>query len=63
VEEPLSAEDLIGLLRADSRDEARNRQDAIAWYLSGEDGWRDAMKQLTGAFAAGVPRLKERKGD
>ena len=27
------------------------RHDAMAHYLSGEDGWRDALKRLRGTFA------------
>ena len=27
------------------------RQDAMAHYLSGEEGWRDARKRLRGTFA------------
>ncbi len=30
---------------------APNRQDAMAQYLSGEEGWRDARKTLRGTFA------------
>ena len=28
-----------------------DRHDAMAHYLSGEDGWRDARKKLRGTFA------------
>ena len=28
-----------------------HRRDAMAQYLSGEDGWRDARKALRGTFA------------
>jgi hypothetical protein len=30
-----------------------DRADAMAQYLSGEDGWRDARQKLRGAFAKG----------
>ena len=30
---------------------ASNRNDAMAQYLSGAEGWRDAMAALRGAFA------------
>ncbi len=30
-----------------------DRSDAMAQYLSGEDGWRDARRTLRGAFAKG----------
>ena len=41
----------------------RSRQDAIACYLSGGEGWRDAMKMLGGTFAEEAAGLKERKAD
>ena len=31
------------------------RHDAMAHYLSGEEGWRDARKALRGAFAGPRP--------
>lgn len=34
---------------------AVDRQDAMAQYLSGEEGWRDARKALRGTFAASLP--------
>ena len=44
-------------------DGGRTREDAIACYLSGSDGWRDAVKFLDGAFAEEASGLKERKAD
>ena len=62
-EAPLSLEDLLALLaRRDDSDE-RSRQDAIACFLSGGDGWRDAIKVLGGAFAGEETGLKELKTD
>jgi hypothetical protein len=61
-EAPLSLDDLLSLLGAGVVPDDRSREDAIACYLSGGDGWRDAVKKLGGTFAeaAGV---KERKAD
>lgn len=60
---PLSLDELLALL--DSRDggSERSRQDAIACYLSGGEGWRDALKKLGGTFAGEVTGLRERKTD
>jgi hypothetical protein len=43
-------EELLGVLRQSPRS-GPAQQDAMAHYLSGEEGWRDARKQLRGAFA------------
>ncbi len=32
-----------------------DRDDAMAHYLSGEEGWRDAAKRLRGTFAKASP--------
>ena len=32
-----------------------DRHDAMAHYLSGEEGWRDALKRLRGTFAKPSP--------
>jgi hypothetical protein len=60
-EAPLSLDDLLALLGSAAEVDDRSRQDAIACYLSGGDGWRDAMKMLGGTFAEEVTGLKERK--
>jgi hypothetical protein len=60
-EAPLSLDELLALL-AQRDGDARSREDAIACYLSGSDGWRDAMKILGGAFA-GEEGLRARKAD
>ena len=62
-EAPLSLDDLLSLLDSGAEVDDRSRQDAIACYLSGGDGWRDAMKMLGGTFAEEVTGLKERKAD
>jgi len=58
---PLSLNELLTML-GDGGDE-RTREDAIACYLSGSEGWRDAVKQLGGAFAEEARGLTERKAD
>jgi hypothetical protein len=60
-EAPLTLNELIALL-GDSGD-ARSRENAIACYLSGSEGWREAVKQLGGAFAEETTELKARKAD
>ena len=63
-EEPLSLAELIALLGSGGGEAAaRSRQDAIACYLSGSDGWREAVKQLGGAFAEKATELRDRKAD
>ena len=61
--EPLSLNELIELLGHGAGIDERSREDAIACYLSGSDGWRDAVKRLGGAFADGEAGLRERKAD
>ena len=47
------AEDLDDLLAALGRPARTgpDRNDAMAHYLSGEEGWRDARRKLRGTFA------------
>jgi hypothetical protein len=59
--EPLTLNELIALLGEEG--DARSREDAIACYLSGSDGWRDAVKQLGGAFAEDAGGLRNGKTD
>ena len=59
--EPLGADALLELLGAAGHPDLQARQRAIACYLSGGDGWREAMKQLGGAFAELERGLRERK--
>jgi hypothetical protein len=60
---PLNLEELIALLGNPGRDHSRSREDAIACYLSGGEGWREAVKLLDGTFAGASAGLKERKDD
>jgi hypothetical protein len=62
-EEPLSLDELLSLLGNKAAGEERSRDDAIACYLSGGEGWREAVKLLGGTFAEGVTGLKVRKED
>ena len=62
-QEPLSLDELLTLLGNAAEGDGRSREDAIACYLSGGDGWREAVKRLGGTFAEGTTGLKERKGD
>jgi hypothetical protein len=61
-EAPLTLTELVALL-GDAGADARSREDAIACYLSGSEGWRDAVKRLGGAFAEDAAGLRERKLD
>ena len=61
--QPLSMNELLALLGDAAEREGRSREDAIACYLSGDEGWREAVKLLGGAFAEGEARLRERQED
>lgn len=50
-EAPLSLDELLALLGPGTDADGRSREDAIACYLSGGEGWRDALKMLGGTFA------------
>lgn len=62
-EEALGLDELLALLGNAAERDARSREDAIACYLSGSDGWREAVKLLGGTFAEEATGLKERKED
>ena len=62
-EAPLSLDELLDLLAVAGEHSGRTRDDAIACYLSGSEGWREAVKCLGGAFAEEGAGLKERKAD
>jgi hypothetical protein len=62
-EKPLSLYELLALLGEANECDERTREDAIACYLSGGDGWREAVKLLGGTFAGTAPGLRERKDD
>jgi hypothetical protein len=54
-EVPIDASELIAAFEARA---SRERQDAIACFLSGSEGWKEALALLGGAFApdkAGEP--------
>jgi hypothetical protein len=59
----LSLEELLDLLGEGKADAERERQHAIACYLSGSDGWHEAVRRLGGAFAADPAGLRDRKAD
>lgn len=62
-EAPLSLDELLALLGPGTDAGERSREDAIACYLSGGEGWRDALKMLGGTFAEREAGLRERKSD
>ena len=62
-EGPLSLNELLALLGEGKAEAERERQDAIACYLSASEGWSEAVQRLGGAFAAEAQELKGRKAD
>ena len=62
-EAPLSLNELLALLGEDAGPNDRTRKTAIACYLSGSEGWKDAVKILGGTFAADGTGLRGRKAD
>jgi hypothetical protein len=48
----LSTSELLTLLGANTTLTDRERQEAIACYLSASEGWDQALKTLRGAFAS-----------
>jgi len=62
-EAQLSLDELLDLLAVTGDGGGQSREDAIACYLSGSEGWRDAVKSLGGAFAEAQSGLKDRKAD
>ncbi len=63
---PLTNSELADLLAAFSALRGRERQEAIACYLSASEGWNEAMTALRGAFAtdaAEAVRLSTANGD
>jgi len=61
-ESALNLTELLALL-GDKDGSERDRQDAIACYLSASEGWADAVRRLGGNFASEVQKLSERKAD
>ena len=62
-EAPLTLNELVGLLGEGAAGASTARVDAIACYLSNSEGWREAVKQLGGAFADEPTELKKNKAD
>ena len=62
-QEPLGLNEVLDLLGTGAGQEESTREDAIACYLAGGDGWKEAVKRLGGTFAAEAGELKERKAD
>jgi hypothetical protein len=52
-EVPADAPELAALLQARAETSSRERKAAIACFLAGGEGWREALDRLGGAFAAG----------
>ena len=48
---PIDAAELVAALEARAEARSRERQEAIACFLSGSDGWQEALALLGGAFA------------
>ena len=61
--EPLSLDELLRAAGERRSEPSQRRQDAIACYLSAGEGWRDAVKELGGAFAEIEAGLRESKTD
>ena len=57
-EAPLTLEELLALLDSGGARDTHTRENAIACYLSGGEGWREALKILGGTFAEGAADRK-----
>jgi hypothetical protein len=62
-EAPLSLGELLDMLARSGGKDERSREHALACYLSGDEGWRDALQLLDGTFAEGATELRRRKAD
>ena len=51
-EAKLDVDELLSVLSSSSGAGQRERQEAIACFLSASEGWRDAKSRLKGAFAS-----------
>lgn len=60
---PLEIDELLALLDKNESPEPPVKGNARACYLSAGDGWREAVKQLGGAFADDVARLTQTQGE
>ena len=54
-EAKLDVDELLSALSSTANRAERERQDAIACFLSASEGWKDAKGRLKGAFAS-VPK-------
>ena len=61
--EPLALEELFAMLGDQDGLPVPARKQAIACYLSGAEGWREAVEQLGGAFAEEDAGLRDDKAD
>ena len=61
--EALSLKELLALIGDAKAEGARERHEAIACYLSGSEGWDEAVQRLGGTFASEETGLKDRKVD
>jgi hypothetical protein len=59
----LRIDDLLALLGNAQVGSNPDRGEAIACYLSGSEGWTEAVQRLGGAFAAEGTKLREGKAD
>jgi hypothetical protein len=60
---PLSTTELLNLLGANTALTGRERQDAIACYLSASEGWDKALEALRGAFASDAAQTVRANGN
>lgn len=58
-DEPVDAAEILAALERDAAAGAEQRRDAFSRYLSGGDGWKEALELLGGAFApAGAAKAR-----
>ena len=62
-ETQLSLSELLSLLGEQKQGSERERQDAIACFLSAGEGWAEAARRIGGAFAKEARELRDRKAD
>jgi hypothetical protein len=60
-DQPADAADILAALARDAGGAARQRQEAVSCYLSGSEGWQEALALLGGAFAKEETGLKASK--
>ena len=60
--EPLSLTHLLELLGPAAGDDTA-RNDAVACFLAGAEGWEQALQRLRGAFAEGATGLSDEKAE